>query len=142
MKKRVLSLTSGVLLAAAAATAADTIYVPADEVAAAFATGGVLYDAGGSFMVHASRRDVAGQAEVHAKDTDVIYVLGGAATFVTGGSVVGATASAPDEIRGASIADGAARRLAAGDVIIVPAGTPHWFQAIETPITYHVVKVR
>ncbi|MGH7894948.1 MAG: cupin domain-containing protein [Candidatus Binatia bacterium] len=118
-------------------------YFDAAQVAAAFAKGAVLFDgAGTNYMVHASRRETAGQAEVHAKDTDIIYVLEGGTTFVTGGTVVDGKPTAPDEIRGAAIRDGASRRLGKGDVIIVPKGTPHWFKEVEGPVLYYVVKVR
>ena len=51
----------------------------------------MLFDGDGAdYMIHASRRETAGQAEVHAKDTDVIYVLQGRTTFVTGRTVVDA----------------------------------------------------
>src|SRR5213593_5306873 len=133
------------LLVAAASPSlgADVTYFPADKVSAAFAKGTVLFDgAGRNYMVHASRRDAAGQAEVHTKDTDIIYVLDGATTFVTGGSVVEGKTTAPDEIRGAAIRDGASRRLGKGDVIIVPNGNPHWFKEVEGPVLYYVVKVR
>jgi glc operon protein GlcG len=93
-------------------------------------------------MVHASRRDSAGMAEVHAKDTDIIYVLDGTATVVTGGSVIDGKATAADELRGKSIQNGERRKLAKGDVMIVPNGTPHWFQDVRGPFTYYVVKVR
>ena len=111
---------------------------------AAFAKGSVLFDGAGdrNYMVHASRRDSAGMAEVHAKDTDIIYVLDGAATVVTGGRVVDGKETAADEIRGRSIDNGERRRLAQGDVMIVPNGTPHWFQEVRAPFTYYVVKVR
>ena len=36
----------------------------------------------------------------------------------------------------------AARILAPGDVIIVPAGVPHWFKVVNGPLEYYVVKVR
>ena len=125
------------------ARAADVAYFPADQVRAAFAKGAVLYDgADTNYMVHASRRDAAGQAEVHAKDTDIIYMLDGATTFVTGGIVVDGAPTAPDEIRGSAIRDGETRRLAKGDVIIVPRGTPHWFKDVSGPVLYYVVKVR
>jgi glc operon protein GlcG len=81
-------------------------------------------------------------AEIHQDDTDIIYVLEGAATFVTGGSVEGGTAIAPREIRGAAIRGGETRRLARGDVAIVPNGTPHWFKEVSAPFNYYVVKVR
>jgi mannose-6-phosphate isomerase-like protein (cupin superfamily) len=122
---------------------ADVTYFPAEKVSAAFAKGAVLFDgAGRNYMVHASRRDTAGQAEVHVKDTDIIHVLEGSTTFVTGGTVVEGKTTAPDEIRGAAIKDGETRRLGKGDVIIVPNGTPHWFKAVEGPVLYYVVKVR
>ena len=127
--------------APASAVSPDVRYVPASEVQAAFEHGAVLLD-GGRFMVHASRRDAAGMAEVHDRDTDIIHVLGGGATIVTGGRVVGGRGTAPDEERGASIEGGAERRLAEGDVLVVPKGVPHWFRAVDGPFLYYVVKVR
>ena len=132
------------LLVAAATTAlgADVTYFPAEKVSAAFAKGAVLFDGGSKYMVHASRRDSAGQAEVHVKDTDIIYVLDGSTTFVTGGTVVGGKTTAPDEVRGTAVDGGDIRRLGKGDVIIVPSGTPHWFKEVDGPVLYYVVKVR
>ena len=131
------------LASATPALGADVTYFPADQVAAAFAKGAVLFDgAGRNYMVHASRREAAGQAEVHTRDTDIIYVLEGATTFVTGGTVVEGKTTAPDEIRGTAIKDGASRRFGKGDVIIVPNGTLHWFKEVEGPVLYYVVKVR
>jgi len=119
-------------------------YFDAMQVAAAFAKGAVLLgeDAGRNYMVHASRREGPGMAEVHEQDTDIIYVLEGGATFVTGGTVADPKTVAPGEIRGASITNGETRRLVKGDVMIVPNGTPHWFQEVSGPLTYYVVKVR
>jgi len=123
--------------------AADVTYFPAEKVSAAFAKGAVLFDGDGrNYMVHASRRDGAGQVEVHVKDTDIIYMLDGSTTFVTGGTVVGGKTTAPDEIRGTSVEHGDTRRLGKGDVIIVPNGTPHWFKDVDGPVLYYVVKVR
>lgn len=128
---------------AAIAAAAPISYFQAPEVREAFARGAVLFDgAGRNYMVHASRRDGAGQAEVHAKDADIIYVLDGSATLVTGGTVVEPKTTAPDEVRGKAIVSGETRALAKGDVIIVPAGTPHWFENVPAALTYYVVKVR
>ncbi|HVM95526.1 MAG TPA: cupin domain-containing protein, partial [Candidatus Acidoferrales bacterium] len=119
-------------------------YFDKETVAAAFAKGAVLFDGDGSrnYMVHTSRRDKAGMAEVHVKDADIIYVLDGSATFVTGGTVVEGKTTDPDEIRGAAINGGDTRAIAKGDVIIVPNGTPHWFKEVPGPLTYYVVKVR
>src|SRR5512143_3517102 len=118
-------------------------YFPHDQVAAAFAKGSVLLDgAGRNYMVHASRRDKPGQVEVHVLDTDVIYVQDGAATLVTGGTMIGGKTIETNEIRGDSIQGGETRHLTKGDVITVPNGTPHWFQDVKGTLTYYVVKVR
>ena len=131
------------LLAVTPALAADVLYIPAAQVTAAFARGAVLFDGGGAnYMVHASRRDTAGQAEIHGKDTDIIYVLDGVATLVTGGTVPDAKTVADDEIRGAAISGGETRQVAKGDVVIIPNGIPHWFRAVDGSIVYYVVKVR
>ena len=133
-----------VLIAAASlAEAGEVTYFPAEKVAAAFAKGAVLFDGTGTnYMVHASRRDAAGQAEVHVKDTDIIYILDGTTTFVTGGTLVDGKTTAPDEIRGTAVTDGDTHRIGKGDVIIVPNGTPHWFKDVQGPVLYYVVKVR
>jgi mannose-6-phosphate isomerase-like protein (cupin superfamily) len=135
-------LLPGHAMAQTTGGAADAVrYFPSADVQAAFDRGAVLLDAG-SFMVHASRRDAAGMAEVHLKDTDIVHVLHGGATIVTGGTVVGGEPTAPDELRGASIDGGVTRRLAEGDVLVVPRGVPHWFREVNAPFLYYVVKVR
>ena len=130
---------------AADPSAEAVIYFPAERVSQAFEKGAVLYDGDGgkrNYMVHASHRDMPGMAEIHTKDTDVIYVLEGQTRFVTGGTAVDPKSIAPDEIRGRSIEGGEIRTLQKGDVIIVPNGVPHWFKEIPGPFNYYVVKVR
>lgn len=118
-------------------------FFPAKEVDQAFAKGAVLLDGKDTnYAVHASRRETPGQVEIHNQDTDVIHVLEGKATFITGGKIVDAKTIAPDEIRGASVEGGETTHLAKGDVIVVPAGTPHWFKEVQGPLLYYVVKVR
>jgi glc operon protein GlcG len=114
------------------------------EVTAAFAKGRVLFDGedGRNYMVHASHREGPGMVEVHELDADIIYVLDGSATLVTGGTVEGGATTAPNEIRGTSIRNGEVRRISKGDVLIVPNGTPHWFKDVSGPLNYYVVKVR
>jgi len=125
-------------------TPTETVhYFTRDQVAASFAKGAVLLDgAGRNYMVHTSRRTTPGQAEIHTRDTDIIYVVEGSATFVTGGTAVGAKETAADELRGAAIDGGVTRRIAKGDVITVPAGTAHWFKDVPGPLAYYTVKVR
>ncbi len=134
-------------IAVAAAAALGSAPMPAAasildgaEVGAAFAVGRPLLETG-AYKIHASRREGPGKAEVHTTDTDVFYVLEGSADFVTGGEVAEPAVEGPGEIRGPAIVGGDSRRLAAGDVVVVPAGTPHWFEAVEGPMTYFVVKV-
>ena len=120
----------------------DVSFFSRKQVEDAFAKGAVLFDgAGRNYMVHASRREKAGMAEVHALDTDVIYVLRGSATFVTGGTVLEGATTAPNEIRGSAIQGGETRQIARGDVVIVPHGVPHWFREVQGPLLYYVVKV-
>ncbi len=124
--------------------AAAVLFYGKDQVKKSFADGAVLYDGAGgrNYMVHTSRRDKPGLAEIHTKDADIIYVLEGSFTFVTGGAAVDAKTTAPDEIRGASINGGETRELKPGEVIIVPAGTPHWFKEVKGPVLYYTIKVR
>ena len=140
-----IALAGAAVLSKAIARAPQPIsYWKSEDVAAAFAKGSVLFgDEGGrNYMVHASHREGPGMAEVHELDADIIYVLDGSATFVTGGTVVDGKVTAANEIRGAAIAGGEARRITKGDVLIVPNGTPHWFQEVSGPLNYYVVKVR
>jgi glc operon protein GlcG len=132
-----------VALAPAASSPASrgVTYLPSERVAAAFAKGMPLVEVE-NYKVHASRREAAGQVEVHGEDTDIIHVLTGTATFVTGGTMAGGKEVAPEEVRGTSIDGGETRTLQPGDVIIVPNGTPHWFKDVPGPMTYYVVKVR
>ena len=144
--RAVLMILAAVAVAFAAGLAipdasSSVTYFPADQVNAAFAKGAVLVN-NGNYMVHASRREAEGQVEVHVKDADIIYMLEGTTTFVTGGEVVGGRTTAPDEIRGTSVRGGETRQLTKGDVIIVPKGTPHWFKEVSGPVLYYVVKVR
>jgi glc operon protein GlcG len=131
--------------AAALASATRTVsFYDAQAVADAFGKGAVVFDGanGENFMIHASRRDKPGLAEIHELDTDVIYVLDGTAVFVTGGRAVDTKQTAPDEFRGTSIDGGELRDLKKGDIVVVPKGTPHWFKEVGGTLLYYVVKVR
>jgi mannose-6-phosphate isomerase-like protein (cupin superfamily) len=96
----------------------------------------------GAYKIHASRRDANGLAEVHERDTDIVHVLKGTATLITGGTATEPRTIAPEEIRGAAIQNGETRHLKAGDVVVIPNGVPHQFLDVSKPLTYYVVKVR
>jgi unsaturated rhamnogalacturonyl hydrolase len=113
------------------------------EVRAAFEKGSplVAHD-GRNYSVIAGRRDKPGQSELHEKDMDVIYVVQGSATFVTGGKMVEGKTTAPGEVRGTAIDGGETHTLSKDDVIIVPPGVPHWFKDVQGVFFYFVVKVQ
>src|SRR5437762_8112317 len=119
-------------------------HIDSEKVAAALAGG----RGGGSlvttkeFTVAGSHRNEPGQVEVHARETDIFYVTDGEATLIVGGTVVGGKTTGPGQIRGTGIQGGQTQRLKKGDVVTIPAGTPHWFKELATPsISYLTVKV-
>jgi glc operon protein GlcG len=126
--------------AASGTTPMDASYLASASVASAFAKGMPLIETD-TFKVHASRRERDGQAEVHVRDTDIVYVLEGTATLITGGTVVKGATSAADEVRGESISGGESRTVTRGDVVVVPNGVPHLFKDVKGPFLYYVVKV-
>src|SRR5712692_4766536 len=132
-------LTIAVLLASAGGASSVT-YVDHEKVAAALSKGGPLVSAP-DLLVSGSHRDKAGQVELHDKETDVIYVVDGTATFVTGGTMVGEKRTSPGQLMGSDIEGGQTHHLSKGDVIVVPAGTPHWFKEVPQSVSYYVVKV-
>ena len=124
-------------------TTTPVLFFDAKQVNASFSTGAVLLDESErNYMVHTSRRDKPGVAEIHTLDTDIIYVMQGTATFVTGGTAVDAKEIAPNEIRGSRIEGGVTRQLSKGEVIIVPNNTAHWFKAVNGEFLYYTIKVR
>jgi len=121
----------------------SVLFFTKDQVAESFSQGSVLLDGTNrNYMVHTSRRDKPGLAEVHTLDTDIIYVMEGRATFVTGGTAVEPKEIAPNEIRGSRIEGGDTRQLSKGEVIVVPAGVPHWFKEVGGAFLYYTIKVR
>jgi mannose-6-phosphate isomerase-like protein (cupin superfamily) len=113
-------------------------YIPHDQVSATMAKGGsILNDHG---LVILAQRRGAGEVEVHAKTNHVFIIVEGEATFVTGGTLVQARDTAPDQRRAASVEGGQTHHLTAGDVITIPARTPHWFKDVPTQtIAYYAV---
>jgi quercetin dioxygenase-like cupin family protein len=127
------------------ADASGVIFLPKDQVTQTFgSTNNVLYDGNPerSYRVHAFHRDKPGEVEIHKKDTDILYVVEGSATFITGGTIAAGKETAAGEIRAGSMEGGTIRTLSKGDVIIIPANVPHWFKEIQQPILYFGVKVR
>ena len=120
---------------------APVTYLPAKQVSQAFVKGMTLVR-GMNYKIDASHRDEPGVVEVHTRDTDLIYMLEGTATLVTGGTVIDTKTLEPEEIRGRESKGGERRTITKGDVVVIPNGTPHWFKEVNGPINYYVVKVR
>jgi mannose-6-phosphate isomerase-like protein (cupin superfamily) len=123
---------------AAAGVPTVVTYVPHEKVSATMAKGGSIINDHG-LVVLAQRRG-AGEVEVHEKTNHVFIVVEGEATFVTGGTMVGARATAPGQQRAPSVEGGETHHLTKGDVITIPAKTPHWFKEVPSQtIAYYAI---
>jgi glc operon protein GlcG len=107
----------------AAASPGPATYISATDVDARFANGGLLVDAA-RYKLDAGRRTGPGEVECHDTVTDIMRVVEGQATVVTG-----------------SNGDTATHEVGAGDVLVIPQGVPHQFTAVSDPFLYFVVKV-
>ncbi len=84
--------------------------------------------------VNLIHRTVPQNAIVHATGWEVHHIVDGSGTIVTGGTLVRSVDDTGARV--ATIADGESRTVSKGDVIIVPAGTPHWYPQIDGSVTY------
>ena len=84
--------------------------------------------------VNLIHRTVPQNAIIHATGWEVHHITDGTGTVVTGGRVVRSIGA--DGERVAKIEDGSSRVVTAGDVVIIPAGTPHWYSDIDGSVTY------
>jgi quercetin dioxygenase-like cupin family protein len=128
------------VVAGAQTNSSGVVHVDPDKVAAAIAKGGQLVERP-DLLVSGSHREKGGQVEVHDKETDVLYIIEGDATFVTGGKMVGGKNTRPGQWLGTDITGGETRHLVKGEVVVVPAGVPHWFKEVPKSVSYYVVKV-
>jgi len=139
---------AGVVAMAAATAVAQSravTHVDSEKVAAALSGGGSgivgpLVSAK-DYTVSGIKRTKPGEVEIHDHETDIFYVTDGAATLVTGGTMVGGKQTAPGQQRGTDLHGGQTVRLKKGDVITIPAGVPHWFKDVSPSISYLTVKV-
>jgi mannose-6-phosphate isomerase-like protein (cupin superfamily) len=68
-----------------------------------------------------------GRPAVHPTDAEYAIVIEGAGTMISGGTLVDPEVTNPGLTQGSRIEGGTTRKLAADDVFLIPAGTPHWF---------------
>jgi mannose-6-phosphate isomerase-like protein (cupin superfamily) len=74
-------------------------------------------------------------ASIHDKEAELFYVVDGGGTIVTGGKLTNASKQNADNSTGNGIEGGTSKKIAKGDFILVPEGTPHWFSAIDGELT-------
>jgi mannose-6-phosphate isomerase-like protein (cupin superfamily) len=87
-----------------------------------------------------AHREGPGEAEWHENQADVFFVQTGSATLVYGGSLADGKTTQPHEMRAPSITGGTERKLAAGDVVTIPAKMAHQLK-VDKEFTYFVVKI-
>ena len=104
-------------------------------------------------MVHRTRLDKPANNSVAEHDhvSEVYHVISGSATLMTGPDLVDAQRrpATNENVRllngpgsnAASIRNGVSHQLKAGDAIIIPAGTGHWFTKIDDHITYIMIRI-
>lgn len=138
--KLVLALAASMAAAFPLMAADPVTYMDQAAVAKAMIKGGSIAK-GADHTVSANHREKAGEVEVHDKETDIFYITEGEATLVTGGTMVGGRDTGPGQHRGTDVTGGETRRIVKGDVIVIPAGTPHWFKEVPKAVSYLTVKV-
>ena len=138
-------LTTLLFLTAAAAPTGGGVpaavhYIGHDKVAAVMAKGGPIVSDPG-LIVLANRRE-AGQVEYHEHTNHIFIMVEGEATFVTGGTMVGAKRTNAEQMAATSIEGGETHHLSKGDVITIPAKTPHWWKEVSTKtVAYYAVNI-
>jgi mannose-6-phosphate isomerase-like protein (cupin superfamily) len=129
------------LMAPRIAGAEDVTYFDSKKVGESFAKATTLFKQG-TYRIVTGRRVQPGEVEIHTLDTDLIYVVQGKATLVTGSTPLEPRNTGPNEIRARSGQGGQSYQLAKGDIIIIPKGTPHWFKAVSGTFDYLTIKVQ
>ncbi len=135
------SLTVVVTLATAGGVPLDVHYVNHEKVAAVMVKGGGIIDDNGLIVL--ANRGVQRGAEIHARTNHVFIIVDGEADFVTGGKMIDPKEISPGQIRGTGIEGGVVHRLTKGDVITIPANTPHqWKDTSKTgSVGYYAVNI-
>ena len=115
-------------------------YIEHDKVAAVMAKGGPIVSDPG-LVVLANRRG-SGEVEYHEHTNHIFIMVEGEATFVTGGTMVGAKRTKPDQMVATSIDGGEIHHLSKGDVITIPAKTPHWWKEVPSKtVAYYAINI-
>ena len=116
----------------------DTKIVTASDVAALVA--GTPKDRNGNatmirlapYSVNMEHRLMSQAASVHETEAELFYVIDGSGTVLTGGKLVGEQRTNPENLTGTGIEGGVSKKVSKGDWIMVPAGIPHQYPAVES----------
>src|SRR5581483_2048391 len=115
-------------------------YISHDKVTEVMTKGGPIVNDPG-LVVLAQRRQ-AGEVEYHDRTNHVFIMVEGEATLVVGGTMLNARRTAPDQMRAPSAEGGTTYHLSKGDVITIPAKTPHWFKEVPSKtVAYYAVNI-
>ena len=70
---------------------------------------------------------------IHPTHAELIEIIEGSCTLITGGKLIGAKPAAPGAMTqgGTAIEGGTPRKVAKGDYILVPANTPHQYTEVH-----------
>jgi mannose-6-phosphate isomerase-like protein (cupin superfamily) len=121
----VASFAAGMLVTAAGVPM-KVNYVNHDQVAATMVKGGQIVADNGLIVL--ANRAVQRGAEMHDKTNHVFIIVDGEATFITGGKLIKPSVISPGQTRAEAIDGGQSHHLSKGDVITIPANTPHWWK--------------
>jgi len=95
-----------------------------------------------NYSFSAILRRSSGGAEIHKTNNDLFVVQSGEATLIVGGAIPDASESQPNEVRGTSIVGGVEKKIAAGDIVTIPAGMPHQMNIEKgKEIVYIAIKI-
>jgi mannose-6-phosphate isomerase-like protein (cupin superfamily) len=95
---------------------------------------------GDAYAVQTNKRVKNGNIEIHEKETDIFYIMDGSATIIVGGTAVEPKQTRPQQLTAKDIQGGQSYNLKKGDVLVIPAGTPHWFKQVNGSINYLTIK--
>jgi mannose-6-phosphate isomerase-like protein (cupin superfamily) len=135
------AFTVGVLAATAAGVPMNVHYVHHDKVSATMVKGGQII--GDNGLIVLANRATARGAELHGKTNHIFIIVDGEGTFVTGGRLINAKEVSPGQTRADGIEGGQTHHLTKGDVITVPANTPHWWRDTSATgsVGYYAVNI-
>lgn len=100
--------------------------------------------------VTSTNRNSGARGIMHVNQTETYYIASGSGTLVTGGVIMNGNASAPDSnvtnvlngpsCSGMIVGDWVSKHVKEGDIVIIPAGTPHGW--LEVPVHVDYLSVR